>query len=73
MSASSVAAPVALHVKYLLLPLFSAVTGYTVKACQRKIETGVWREGQHYRRSPDGRIHMDLEEYQKWVEASMAA
>lgn len=64
---------VAIQVKYALLPLFAAITGYTVKACQRKIETGVWREGVHYVRSPDGRIHMNLEEYQRWVEHSEAA
>ena len=73
MPASSIAAPVALQVKYALLPLFAAITGHTVKACQRKIETGVWREGQHYRRAPDGRILMDLEGYQKWVEHSTVA
>jgi hypothetical protein len=73
MSASSVAAPVALQVKYALLPLFAAITGYTVKACQRKIETGVWLEGKHYRRSPDGRIHMNLQEYEAWVENTKAA
>lgn len=68
MPASPAAAPVALQVKYLLLPVFAAITGYTVKACQRKIEDGVWLEGKHYRRAPDGRITMDLQEYQKWVE-----
>lgn len=73
MPAPSAAVPVALHVKYLLLPLFSAITGYSVKACQRKIETGVWLEGKHYVRAPDGRIHMNLAEYEKWVEHAEAA
>ena len=57
-----------IQIKYPLIPLFASVTGYSVKACQRKIEDGVWTEGKHYRRAPDGRITMNLDEYYKWVE-----
>lgn len=56
--------------KYTLIPLFASMTGYSVKACQRKIETGVWLEGLHYRRAPDGRLTMNVEEYYRWVEQS---
>ena len=57
-----------IQIKYALIPLFASVTGYSVKACQRKIEDGVWIEGKHYRRAPDGRITMNFEEYYRWVE-----
>jgi hypothetical protein len=63
---------IAINVKWILIPVFSGLTGYTEKAVRSKIEQGVWREGSHYRRAPDGRIHMNMEEYEKWVEGEQA-
>jgi hypothetical protein len=54
--------------RYVLLPIAALVTGYTVKAMERKIERGDWIEGKVWRRAPDGRILVDLVGYQKWVE-----
>ena len=54
--------------RYVLLPLANMMTGYTVKAMQRKIERGDWPEGKVWRHAPDGRIVIDLEGYQRWVE-----
>jgi hypothetical protein len=51
-----------------LLPLASAITGYTVKAMERKIERGDWVEGRVYVRAPDGHIMVDVIGFQKWVE-----
>lgn len=58
--------------RYVLVPAFCAWTGYTEKAVRRKIEDGVWVEGVHYRKSPDGRIQMDMEAYERWVEGEPA-
>lgn len=58
----------AVNVKYVLLPVFCAITGYTDKAVRRKIEDGIWRQGKHYRKAPDGHITMDLQAYYRWVE-----
>ena len=55
--------------RYVLLPLANLITGYTVKAIQRKIERGDWQEGRVWRRAPDGRICIDLVGYEKWVES----
>lgn len=55
--------------RYVLLPLAFAITGYSVKAMERKIERGDWAEGKVWRRAPDGRIHLDVEGYQRWVES----
>ena len=55
-------------VRYVLLAKFQELTGYSVKAVQRKIESGAWIEGHEYRRAPDGRVMVDLEGYAKWVE-----
>jgi len=55
--------------RYVLLPLASAITGYTVKAMERKIERGDWVEGRVYVRAPDGHIMVDVIGFQKWVES----
>jgi hypothetical protein len=54
--------------RYVLLPLAHWVTGYTIKAMERKIERGDWAEGKVWIRAPDGRIHIDIVGYHKWVE-----
>lgn len=61
---------IAVHLEWMLIPLFCAHTGYTVKAVQRKIESGVWLEGKHYRRAPDGHITMSLPAYYAWVQSA---
>ncbi len=54
--------------RYVLLPLANLLTGYSVKAMERKIERGDWQEGKVWRRAPDGRIVIDVLGYQRWVE-----
>jgi hypothetical protein len=54
--------------RYVLLPLANLLTGYSVKAMERKIERGDWQEGKVWRRAPDGRIVIDIVGYQRWVE-----
>lgn len=58
-----------LPARYVLLPLANALTGYTVKAMERKIERGDWEEGKVWRRAPDGRIMIDIAGYHRWVES----
>lgn len=57
-------------VRYIRIKKFSELTGYTDKAVYEKIRTGVWAEGLHYVRAPDGHILIDLEGYEKWAEAA---
>jgi hypothetical protein len=58
-----------LPARYVLMQLATALTGYTVKAMQRKIERGDWAEGRVWKHAPDGRIVIDLVGYQRWVES----
>jgi len=58
-----------LPARYVLLPLATALTGYTVKAMERKIECGDWQEGKVWRRAPDGHIMIDIAGYHRWVES----
>ncbi len=54
-------------VRYVLLPRFHDLTGYTEKAVRRKIEDGVWRENEVWIKAPDGHILIDLRGYESWV------
>jgi len=64
-------APV-IQVIWVLIPAFCALTGYTGRAVEGKIARGVWVEGIHYRRAPDGHITMNIQEYYRWVEGAKA-
>jgi hypothetical protein len=58
------------QLQYVLVPVFCLLTGYSEKAVRRrKIGDGVWIEGRHHRKAPDGRITMDLQAYCRWVES----
>lgn len=57
-------------VRYISIAKFCDITGYTPKAVSRKREEGVWIEGKHYRRAPDGHILIDIVGYNEWVEKS---
>jgi hypothetical protein len=59
--------------RYVLLPLANLLTGYSVKAMERKIERGDWQEGKVWKRAPDGRILIDVLGYQRWVEGPKVA
>ena len=54
--------------RYVLLPLATSITGYTVKAMQRKIERGEWIKGKVWLRAPDGRILISVTGFETWVE-----
>lgn len=53
---------------YVVLKKAAEVTGYSVKAMERKIERGEWVEGREWRKSPDGRRLISIEGYKAWVE-----
>lgn len=57
-----------IQIQWVLIPVFSTLTGYSEKAIRRKIGDGIWIQGRHYKKAPDGRITMNLQEYYKWVE-----
>lgn len=70
MNAPSAQILVVAPARYVLLPVANAITGYTVKAMQRKIERGDWLEGKVWRRAPDGHIMIDVQGYQRWIESA---
>jgi hypothetical protein len=54
--------------RWVLIKLLTQQSGYTENAIRAKIKKGVWLEGRHWRKAPDGRIHFNLEAIQSWIE-----
>lgn len=52
---------------------FCEMTGYSVKAVEKKVENGVWLEGKEFHRAPDGRIVIDIRGYNRWVRGERLA
>ncbi len=61
------------HAQFVTIERASVLTGYSQKAIRRKIEDGVWLEGQLWTKAPDGRILIDMENYHKWVRGELSA
>ena len=53
--------------RYVKLPLFEQLSGYSVEAVETKIKRGVWLEGHEYVRAPDKNLLVDLVGYEKWA------
>jgi hypothetical protein len=54
--------------RYLTIRKFAAESGYTEAAIRAKISGGVWLLNAEWRRAPDGRVLIDVEGYEAWVE-----
>lgn len=60
---------VTLPIYYVRVHVFCAHTGISKHSVEGKIREGVWVEGKHYRRPPDGKVVIDLRGYHEWVES----
>lgn len=58
--------------RYVTISKFATESGYSEDAIRTKIRDGIWREGQEWRKAPDGRVLVDVEGYYRWVEAGKA-
>lgn len=47
--------------------VMEAITGYSMKAMERKREEGVWVDGEQWTKASDGNILYSIEGYNKWV------
>lgn len=56
-------------VRHVTIKKFCDLTGYTPAAVYAKKSNGTWREGEVWRQAPDGRILIDLEGFDRWVES----
>jgi hypothetical protein len=54
--------------RYVTISKFSAESGYTEDAVRTKIRDGIWPENKVWKKAPDGRILINTEGYDEWVE-----
>lgn len=57
---------------YVTVKLYETLTGITEKATRRRMERGVWIEGKHFIRDPQGTILINREACRKWAEGEKA-
>lgn len=57
--------------RFVTVDLFCTLTGYTEPAVRMKIHKGIWLEGRQWIKR-EGRVHMDMEAYERWVETGTA-
>jgi hypothetical protein len=53
--------------------LLEQMNGYSVDAQNNKRKEGVWEEGVHWKKAPDGRILYNWRAIDQWVEQGKAA
>jgi hypothetical protein len=51
---------------------FALESGYTADAIRAKIKRGIWLEGKHWKKAPDGRVLLNLREIEAWIEGKAA-
>ncbi|MHB1117383.1 excisionase [Sideroxydans sp.] len=55
--------------QWVLINKVVELIGYTEDAIRAKMKKGVWLRNIHWRKAPDGRIHFNLREIQRWIES----
>lgn len=56
------------EMRYVTIRKFSSESGYTEAAIRSKIADGTWRKDCVWRKAPDGRVLIDIDGYEAWVE-----
>lgn len=54
--------------RFVAIGLAAIITGLTKRAIEGKIQNGIWAEGRQYRRGLDGRIYVDMQGFERWVQ-----
>lgn len=55
--------------QWVLIKRFAEITGYSENAVRHKVKNGTWVEGRIWRKAPDGRIFVNVAEFERWVES----
>lgn len=55
--------------RYLTVKKFSSESGYTEAAIRAKMADGTWLKDYVWLKAPDGRVLIDVDGYEAWVEA----
>jgi hypothetical protein len=55
---------------WVMISRASELTGYSEDAIRHKVKNGTWAQGRVWRKTPDGRIAINMTEYDKWAESA---
>ena len=55
------------NMTWVTIKRFAQLTGYTAKAVYNKKDRGVWIEGKHWVKGPDGRIQINIAAIEEWI------
>jgi len=61
------------YAEYVRIPKAAELTGYTVKAIEQKIDSGVWAYGSLWTYTPLGERVIIMKGYHAWVESGRAS
>lgn len=56
--------------RWMLLRAWTERSGYTKHAFHAKKNAGIWVEGEHWIKSPDGKIQIDWRAMDDWIESN---
>ncbi len=59
--------------RYLTISKFSEESGYTEDAIRAKIKNGVWLQDIVWTKAPDGRVLIDIEGFETWVQGKQVS
>lgn len=62
--------PIYSFAKWVRITMLQQINGYTPDAVRGKIKTGLWREGLHWKKAPDGNIMVNPRAIDEWIEAN---
>lgn len=56
--------------RWVMINRAAELTGYSKNAISHKVKNGTWAQGRIWRKTPDGRIAINMTEYDKWAESA---
>lgn len=61
------------YAPYVTIDKAAELTGYTVRAINTKIDSGVWKFGELWKYGPDGRRLIIMGGYERWAATGQAS
>lgn len=56
--------------KWVRITMLQQINGYTADAVRGKIKAGLWKEGLHWKKAPDGNIMVNPRAIDEWIETN---
>lgn len=56
--------------RWVLINRAAELLGYSEDAIRHKVKNGTWAQGRIWRKARDGRVFINIEEVDRWVESA---